>query len=421
MSSDCNFFSRYQTFLQKEVKEIFPIMAIYLINYLTIPVYGKIFNRRSICWLASIQMFLILALRADELGVDLLSYRAGFNYISGLSFVQMLSTLRFFFQADLPYPLSFESGWVILNWLISWLGLGFHSLLVLCAAINMTACGWFIYKYSDIPWMSFSILCGINVFTYMFGILRQSLALSFILFAVCAFDERKYKRSILLLLLAFTIHRVSIVAVLLFAIMKLGLNNKKIYNCFFMAWIPFIAISGLLYRYVISRMMSFMYEGYAGHGFQWNNLLTLLIIITIAIIALYDFNNISSSIEALSVWAILLALFWETIGLFNDNLARIVQIFTFFVSFVVPQVLVSYHDARIAKMGEAVVYILLFGFMIYSLNGSAIVPYRSIFAGGYNLNAFILLVLPIILISGIRSYHATLIPCLSRGGFQYAR
>ena len=357
-------------------------MAIYIINYLTLPLYGKIFNRRSVCWMAGVQMFLILAFRADTLGVDLTSYRTGFDYISSLSFTEMLSTLRFFLQADLPYPLSFESGWVVLCWLISWFRLGFHALLVVCAAINMIACGWFIYKYSDLPWLSFSIVCGMSIYTYMFGILRQSLALSFILFSICAFEKQKYKRLIILLLIAFTIHRVSIVAALLLVIMKLGVNNKKAYSRFFIAWIPFVAISGLLYRYVISRVMIFMNKGYAGHGFQWNNLITLLVIITIAIIALYDFNNIRTSIEALSAWSVLVALYWETLGLFNDNLARSVQLFTFFVAFAIPQVVVNYHDARIAKTGEAVVYILLLGFMIYSLTGSAIVPYRSIFAGG---------------------------------------
>lgn len=122
------------------------VMAIYIFNFLSLPVYGKIFNRRSVCWLAGVQMFLILALRADTLGVDLVSYKAGFDYISGLSFTEMLSTLRFFLQAKLPYPLSFESGWVVLTWLISWFGLGFHFLLVVCAGINMIACSRFIYK-----------------------------------------------------------------------------------------------------------------------------------------------------------------------------------------------------------------------------------------------------------------------------------
>ena len=80
--------------------------------------------------------------------MDLPTYQTGFEYISGLSFADMAVTLNFFHFADLPHLWGFESGWVVLNWLVSAFGFGFHGLLVVCAAINMAVCGWFISRYS---------------------------------------------------------------------------------------------------------------------------------------------------------------------------------------------------------------------------------------------------------------------------------
>lgn len=87
-------------------------MTIYILNFLTLPLYGFIFNRRTLCFIAFLQMFLILALRADTIGVDLPTYQTGFEYISGLSFEDMAVTLNFFHFVDLPHLWGFESGWV---------------------------------------------------------------------------------------------------------------------------------------------------------------------------------------------------------------------------------------------------------------------------------------------------------------------
>lgn len=81
----------------------------------------------------------------------------------------------------------------VLNWLVSAFGFGFHGLLVVCAAINMAVYGWFISCYSKIPWLSFALISALSIYSFMFGILRQSLALSFVLLMTAAFDREKYK------------------------------------------------------------------------------------------------------------------------------------------------------------------------------------------------------------------------------------
>ena len=358
-------------------------MAIYIYNYISMPLYSRILNRRIFCILATIQMFLILALRADTVGVDFVTYSAAFDYIAGLGLSDMLSKIRILRTATLPYPFDLESGWMILNWLISHLGLGFRSVIVLCAAVNMYALGRFIYKYSSAPWMSFCISAAMSTYQYMFGILRQSLALSLVILALDAYNSKKRKCAICLLIIAFFIHRTAILAIVLFlvfwALKRMALDKTK-YRTVLALWVPFVVFAPFIYSRVLASIMSALGKGgYAGHGMQWNNMLGLLLVIAVFNLAFLDFKKLQTTMETLFAWAIVVALYWGTIGMFNDTLSRSKEYFAFFTVMDIPMVLSYYSPKKIAQLGRGAVFGLLFVYMIHSLNGSELVPYSVFF------------------------------------------
>lgn len=350
-------------------------MEIYLYNYLIMPIYAKILNRRSFCIIASLQMFLILAFRSHDVGVDLTVYSQAFEYISSLSFFEMIMRIRIIHDAILPYPFSMEGGWMILNWTIAFLGLGFHSLLVVCAFINMSVCGLYIYKYSNEPWMSFCIICSLGVYTYMFGILRQSLALSIIVYAIDCYASKSEKKAWGWIFIAFTIHRTALLAIVLILIYRTVDASKAKYKAVLIRWIAFAIASPIIYQAtkIFFRLFG---KGYVGAGFRWNNLMTLLLFVCIATMMLFDFNKIKTRMQVFFLWCMWAAVFWETIGLYNDNLARSVQYFTYFSAFAIPLIVCSYKNKKVVFCGKGVVYTTLFLFLLYTLKGSAIVPYK---------------------------------------------
>lgn len=353
-------------------------MIVYILNYLSLPFYAKIFKRCSFCIIASIQMFLILALRANTVGVDLQTYASAFEYISHLDFLNMISRIKLLKNAVLPYPYSLESGWMLLNWVISHMGFGFHSLLVFCAAVNMYAYGKLVYRYSNIPWMSFCIFLALNVYTYMFGILRQSLALSIVILAVMAFDNNK-KKAYFLFVLSFAIHRTAIIALLFFYIIRKQSTNKQLFKNLILGWIPFLILAPFLYENVIMKIMAFFGKGYQGAGLQINNLMILLVLIGVLTLLVYSFDNMKKSVEYLSIWSIIGAIYLETFGMMNENLARSAQYFVVFMTLAVPQVLNNYFDTRVIRLGRITIGIMLFLYMIISMQGMAIVPYHTVF------------------------------------------
>lgn len=340
------------------------------------PLYGRIFKRKSFCILASLQMFLILALRANSVGVDFVTYDSAFSFISTIDFADMLSRIRIIQIAELPYPFSMESGWMILNWMVSHIGLGFRSITVLCAAINMYAVGKFIYKYSTTPWLSFCIFAGFGVYQYMFGILRQSLTLSLIILAVDAYYEKKKVRALLVWVATFFIHRTALLGGALFFLIEWNNADKSKFKVLLLAWIPFVMLMPLIYSKLFVPIISiFGKSGYAGHMIRLNNMMLLTFFVGILTAFFYKFSNSSTSMERMFVWSVIVLIYWSAFGMFNDILSRTQGYFSFFLSMEIPLVLYHYRPKKVAQCGRFAVFILLLAFMIYSLKGSELVPY----------------------------------------------
>ena len=226
-------------------------MAVYILSFLSLPIYHLLVkDRRKYVMLVTAQLFLILALRAPTLGVDLGNYSGGYAYISSLGFTDMLSRLRLISPAELVYPYSYESGYVVLNWLLGKIGIGFHAFLILHAAFCMSSFGLFIYRYSKAPWLSFAMFFSLSYFEYSFGILRQILAICILLFAVPFIERKKPIPFFLLVILAFTIHRTA----LIFAVFYLARYIKVtrlVYLVNAAFWVLFIALSPLIFNVLI--------------------------------------------------------------------------------------------------------------------------------------------------------------------------
>ena len=353
-------------------------MAIYLINIFLILLYSIfIKDRKKICILVSIQLFLILALRDSSLGVDLANYSSGFNYIKSINFMDMISKLRIISIASLKYPYSYEGGYALLNWIVGNLGLSFHGFLIVCAFINIFSVGYFIYKYSDIPWISFIVLCTFGIYSYFFGILRQSLALSFFLLSLHFALQNKKGKAILLFLLAFWMHRAVLIMLPIYLFINRKSITKKSYTTALLLSIPFLLLSGQLYNYIVYPIMSFFGKGYTGSGFQLNNLIILMYVVAFVVMIFANFKkDHGNKMNNIAIWALILSIYVEIIGMYNDNFARVVQMYNFFLLITIPYVIKQYNNQKSIIFVKSLMVILLTSFFVYTTHKSEIVPYK---------------------------------------------
>ena len=353
-------------------------MLIYLYNLLSMPIYALVLKKKIFVILAALQMFLILALRADDLGVDLTVYSGAYNFITNLTFFDLLERVRFFQTAILPYPYNMEGGWVVFNWLIAQTGFDFQAVIVCCAIINSISVAMFIYKYSRIPWLSFFIFFSLGSFTYMFGILRQCLALSILLIAYTYAEDRKWKKVIICFLLAFSIHRTAFIVVPLLILFKYPKFNKNKYIASLAMTMPFLLFSNYFYQYIVRSIMDFFNKMYIGRGFEWNNSITLLILITIFLLLVMNFKKIYSDIEIVTFWAFSISIYIKIIGMYNSTLSRSSDYYMMFLCLLIPLAVSNYPKKDVRYLSIFLISLMLFGFYIHTLNDNVIVPYRSI-------------------------------------------
>ena len=327
-------------------------MLMYLYNLLSMPIYALVLKKKIFVSLAALQMFLILALRADDLGVDLTVYSGAYNFISNLTF----------FKPDYN---TFKC-------------LDFQAVIVCCAIINSISVGLFIYKYSRIPWLSFFIFFSLGSFTYMFGILRQCLALSILLIGYTYAGDGKWKKVIFSLLLAFSIHRTAFIVIPLLVLFKYPKFNKNKYIASLAMSIPFLFLSGYFYQYIVRSIMNFFNKMYIGRGFEWNNSITLLIVITVFLLLVINFKKKYSNIEIVTFWAFSISVYIKIIGMYNSTLSRSSDYYMIFLCLLIPLALSNYPKKDVRYFFAFLIGCMLFGFYIYTLSGNVIVPYRSI-------------------------------------------
>lgn len=359
-------------------------MAVYIVNFILIIFWGLVLkNKKHQTIIIGTQLFLILALRNFSVGeIDLNNYRSGFDYISTLNFQELIDKLHIIKTADLIWPFSYESGYTVINWLISHFNLDFRAFLIIHAFITIYSFSSFIYKNSKNVCFSFLLMLSFEMYTYSFYILRQTLALSILLFSYDMLKKEKIKHYFVLVVLAFFIHRASIVFLLTYFVKGRNISREKFLRYLLYA-VCLIFITPLIYnKYIVYILRILGKTRYANSSFTLNNQILLLFGIAILILIFSNFNDISSDIEkSLYMYLFIFSIDIEILGMCNDGFARILGFLNVFSIILLPNLFEGDAKPKYYFLYLACIYSLLFVFYIYLLNGSYIVPYRSILRG----------------------------------------
>lgn len=355
-------------------------MWVYIYNYVTIMLYDKFLkDKKMYVAIAMTQSFLILALRSPELGVDVRNYSAGYEYISNLGFLDLVSRLHFMATADLVHPFSYESGYTFINWIIAKIGCSFQVFLIFHAAFCTFSFGKFINRYSCNPQISFAIFLSFGFFIYSFCILRQTLAIAVLLFAIPYIEERKLSKFIVIILFSFTIHRTAIILLPIYFLFNIELTKKK-YKMALVLVLIFMIVSPIFLNKPLIYILKIFGKSRYQFNFQFNNLMILLVLIAIFILLFIKIDDLLQNkfYNNIFLWGLIISVFVETIGMFNDVLARAVQIPMVTMITFIPNAIEALRTKKNNSI-KLILIFLLFSFMILNLNGSPIVPYISIF------------------------------------------
>ena len=353
-------------------------MLVYLLNFISIPVYSLLFKnkKRMIIFVVSIQLFLLLALRADTLGADLGNYRLYYEHYRTMSFWDILKGFRPIGGSAHDYGL--ESGYVFLNWIIGKIGFDFNAYLIVYAALIIPSVALFIDRYCEDVGLGLATFVSLGGFMSMFSTLRQSLALAIFLFALPYLVNRKFWRFVLIVIAAGLFHQSFFIALLLypFSIFK---ANRTLYTSVIFISVALIFFIPPIYNNVLFPILLKLGRYYYISDFAWNNLFVLLL--GIAILVMLFFKQHTKYDNAM-LCGYVMTIPLQSIAFYVPVFSRLSgSVFINFLCPVIPGLVNSFKTQSQRFQAKTVAYTVLLAFYVYTLIiEDFVVPYVPFWA-----------------------------------------
>ena len=169
--------------------------------------YNEDSKKKYITFVFLILGFLMM-FRSERVGNDTDVYTYIFKYIAG-----------FRSHAELWNYIAlsrFETGYVLLNWILSRISADPQILFIISGAFTSIAFGRFIYRYSEIPWLSILMFLTLQFFDLSLTAVRQIIAIDILLFSYDYIVERKPVQFLLLVFAATLFHTSSFLFVVVY-------------------------------------------------------------------------------------------------------------------------------------------------------------------------------------------------------------
>ena len=162
--------------------------------------------------LAFICLFVILAIRKEE--SDLIEYLRFFNIIGNLNFAEVINYGRF------------EIFYLIYNKIIALIFFNDRFFIVVTSIITLIGPYLFIRKYSKNYLLSIILFIALGLFHYSFYILRQAIAITFIVLSIDYIKQKKIFQFALFVIIASLFHTSSLIFLIAYPICNI--KNMKV-------------------------------------------------------------------------------------------------------------------------------------------------------------------------------------------------
>ena len=356
-------------------------MWIFIFNYITIPIYNFLFKEKKyFITVVACQLFLLIALSDLSIGADTLTYSDAFSVFSKAKFQDLVKDFNLLRGIKVG-SYRFEPGYVFLNWILGKCGFSFRMFLILYAAFCIISVTKFIDQYSQDACFSFCLFLALGMYGYYFGIIRQSIAVSILLFSINSIKKRQIFKFFILVFIAFLFHKIALIFLPFYFVANIKLT-KKTYEIHFFLWVVELLCLPIVINRIVLPIMEKISKGHYVHlDIQHNYLIVAMLIVAILAYFFINFDTFFQTKEnMLACWGMLLAIYMELIGLYVLVLARaVISIYFIFVVVLVPNVIKAYPNKKIAIAGKTAILVLSLLFLIRELPDSYLIPYKFFF------------------------------------------
>lgn len=361
----------------REIKDVFSNLIsehIFFLNFILTLFWGVIFlyssrqndnpnaymqRKKIFIIIVCVQWILISGLRADTVGADTENYMRLFDQHSTWPWDRVLDGLteNYLVSGTDDY----EPGYILLEKIISTITSSHLVYKFVIAIIFMAAFGYYVYKNSVDPCLSFVLYDGI--FYNMFSLTgyRQTISVAIaVLFGYKFVKARKFVPFIITVLIAALFHRSILIIIPFYFIANKKQTIPYIVTVITMV-VALIAVRNPMFQ-VVKGIVG--YEQYSGtYGFAQQTFVALLIILTCVVYYFKDqiLRRYNTAVQYYN--GLILAWFMVPFAMVSPTSMRLVYNFAFVLVLLVPALVNSFRKAT----NRYIVYwaiIIVFGYFI---------------------------------------------------------
>lgn len=331
------------------IKSYIMIMAM-LITYIMVKLI-PIKNKNQLFLLMSFgEIFIILILRTPI--SDMVTYVQSFKNLSLLSFSELMR-------------LDWEKGYLILNKVIAIISNNERVFIIITSFIGLIGPYIFIKKYSNNYLLSLVIYIGLNFLTIQYYLIRQSIALTFVILSIEAINNRKLFKFIIYICIATLFHKSAIIFLIIYILSVMKIKKIYTYGIFVITFI---------FREQISRF----FVGFSDYSVYFSDnsatlsgmkMLVLLIMCDIIMGILKHYEKKSKIISEDKCEIILnrmyvTAIFFQILALNTSMMARIVMYFSIALVILLPNNIMKVKNIYLKLTCYFIVFIAIFQYSI---------------------------------------------------------
>lgn len=310
------------------------------------------------------EVFVILSLRTPI--SDMIVYIKSFHNIASMGIQEMMS-------------LDWDKGYILLNKLISFISTSDISFTIITSFIGLIGPYIFIKRYSKNYWLSMIIYIGLNFMVIQYYLIRQSIALTFIILSIEAIKQNKIAKFITYIVMATMFHTSALIFSVVIILTNINIRKKWIYACFVLTFVFKQNIALLLGRFSDYSI----YTDGVNDTFAGITMLILFIICYVFMQVLDYYNNkkqkeIADKNEKILSVMFLIAIFFQILALNTNIIARIVMYFSISLVALIPNYIKKIGDKYLKVTITLLLFILIFGYSCSLDNVYQYIPfYRS--------------------------------------------
>ena len=314
---------------------------------------------KDFCVIAFFLVFAILALRSQNMGIDLsergekIGYLGSFDKLNNLSWHQIIRLKSF---------LNYERGYIIFNKFVGTIYNNKQFFLAVCAGISVFPVIWYIYRNSQVPLISVIIFLGMPVFMIFFSGVRQAIAIGITIFSMKFVEEKKLIKFIITVWFASLFHYSAILFLIAYPIYYLKLKPSR--ELLYVLLIPGVYILRVPLFTVLSKLLKDSAEVSTTGAF------TLFAVFCAIYIFLLTYNDNTDEKQNGMINMFYIACICQAFGGVHQLALRVGYYFMVYAMIAIPNTLAEIKDLTSRRTVHTIIFSVFVVYGLYMLANS---------------------------------------------------